>query len=80
MKTEHLIKKPEAAELLGVSMRTLEKLISRGALPAYKVGPKLVRLRVEDIERYLDSHKAAPAIEKAPAARACRYVPGMKVV
>lgn len=79
MKTT-LIKKPEAAQILGVSVRTLEKMIARGAIPAYKIGPKLVRLRREELEAYLDSHRAAPKPEKTPAARACRYVPGMKVV
>lgn len=79
MKTT-LIKKPEAAQILGVSVRTLEKMIARGAIPAYKIGPRLVRLRREELEAYLDSHRAAPQTEKAPAGRACRYVPGMKVV
>ena len=74
-----LLKKAEAAALLGVSMRTLEGLIKRGALPAYKIGPKLVRLRTEDIEIYLSGHRAAPAAEK-PAARPCGYVPGMRVI
>ena len=76
----NLIKKPEAAEKLGVSVRTLEKMIARGAIPAYKVGPKLVRLKAEDIERYIDSHQAAPTAKKSTASRPCRYVPGMKVV
>lgn len=75
-----LIKKPEAAEILGVSVRTLEKMISRGALPAYKIGPKMVRLRREDIDDYLESHRAAPVIRKVDPVRPCRYVPGMKVV
>lgn len=76
-----LITKPQAAQLLAVSVRTLEKMIKRGAIPAYKVGPKLVRLRSEDIEDYLNCHKAAPTKEKpAQPVRACRYVPGMRVV
>ena len=75
-----LIKKPEAADLLGVSVRTLEKMIARGAIPAYKVGPKMVRLRREDIDEYLESHRAAPLIRKIEPVRQCRYVPGMKVV
>ena len=75
-----LIKKPEAAEILGVSVRTLEKMIARGALPAYKIGPKMVRLRREDIDDYLESHRAAPVIRAIETTRPCRYVPGMKVV
>lgn len=76
-----LIRKPEAAQILGVSIRTLEKMVARGAIPAYKVGPKLVRLDRGDLERYLDGHRAAPVMEKPAApARPCRYVPGMDVV
>lgn len=78
--TTALIKKAEAAELLGISIRTLEKLIERGSLPAYRIGPKSVRLRREEIDAYLDSHRAAPMPRKTETARACRYVPGMKVV
>jgi excisionase family DNA binding protein len=79
MKTT-LIKKPEAAEILGVSVRTLEKMIARGALPAYRIGPKMVRLRREDIDDYLETHRAAPVLRKIEPVRPCRYVPGMKVV
>jgi excisionase family DNA binding protein len=78
--TTALIKKPEAADLLGVSVRTLEKMIARGAIPAYKVGPKMVRLRREDIDDYLENHRAAPVIRPVEVVRPCRYVPGMKVV
>ena len=76
-----LITKQQAAEQLCVSVRTLEGLIARGQLPAYKIGPKLVRLRPEDIEAYLAGHLAAPEQPKpATTGRVCRYVPGMKVV
>lgn len=75
-----LLKKPEAADFLGVSVRTLEGMIKRGVLPAYKIGPKSVRLRREDLDEYLAGHRAAPVIEKAAPVRPCRYVPGMKVV
>ena len=78
-----LITKKEAAERLSVSVRTLEGLIARGQLPAYKIGPKSVRLRPEDLEAYLAGHVvyARPKIMKpAETVRPCRYVPGMKVV
>ena len=78
--TTALIKKPEAADLLGISVRTLEKMIARGSLPAYRIGPKTVRLRREDIDASLESHRAAPVIRAVETARPCRYVPGMKVV
>ena len=79
MKTK-LIKKQEAAEMLGVSVRSLERMIARGALPAYKVGARLVRLRAEEVEAYLDKHRAAPQREKPQPERPCRYVQGMRVI
>lgn len=79
MKTR-LIKKQEAAEMLGVSIRSLERMIARGVIPAYKIGARLVRLRAEEVEAYLDNHRAAPKAEKPQSARACRYVQGMRVI
>ena len=78
--TTALIKKPEAADLLGISVRTLEGMIKRGVIPAYKIGPKTVRLRREDLDEYLAGHQAAPVIRAVETTRPCRYVPGMKVV
>ena len=75
------ITRQEAAEILGVSLRTLDGLIQRGGLPAYRVGARLVRLDVRDIEAYMSGRLVAPAPKKKPKpARPCRYVPGMKVV
>ena len=77
-----LITRKEAAERLTVSLRTLDGLIARGQLPAYRIGPKTVRLRTEDLDEYLSGHLvyAKPKVIKPPAAvRPCRYVPGMKV-
>ncbi len=76
-----LVTKSEAAEFLGVSVRTLERMCLRGVLPAYRIGPKAVRLSMEDIEDYVRGHLVAPQpVRKQAPARPCRYVPGMKVV
>jgi hypothetical protein len=40
----------------------------------------MVRLRREDIDDYLETHRAAPVLRKIEPVRPCRYVPGMKVV
>ena len=73
--------KQQAAAELQISVRTLEGLIKRGQLPAYRIGPKTVRLTTEDIEAYVRGHLVAPqAAKKAEPVRPCRYVPGMKVV
>lgn len=49
-----LLTKPEAAERLGVSIRTVERLVAGGRLPQLHVG-RAVRLRVSDLEAYVQS-------------------------
>lgn len=76
-----LITKKEAAERLTISVRTLEGMISRGAIPACRIGPKLVRIEEADLDAYLAAHRIVPQPkEQKPAPRPCRYVPGMRVV
>lgn len=45
----------EASELLGITLRTLYRLIDEGQLPAYKMG-RVIRLKVEDVEDYERRH------------------------
>lgn len=40
----------EAAELLGVTDRSIRNWIADGTIPAYRVGSKIVRIRARDIE------------------------------
>lgn len=40
----------EAAEWYGVSERTLRRRIAEGRLPAYRLGPRTIRVRAEDVE------------------------------
>ena len=40
----------EAAEMYGVSERTLRRRISEGRLPAYRIGPRAIRVSVADVE------------------------------
>ncbi len=49
----------EAAEQLGVSLRTVYRLIDGGELAAYQIG-RNIRVKEVDLERYLDSRKIAP--------------------
>ncbi len=75
------ITRQEAADRLNISLRTLDGLIARGAIPAYKVSARLVRLKDSDIEVYMAGQLVTPtAPVKKPSTRPCRYVPGMKVV
>lgn len=41
----------QAAERLAVSTRSIARYAKDGRLPAVKVGPRLVRFRLADIER-----------------------------
>jgi excisionase family DNA binding protein len=52
-----LITKSDAAELLGVSLRTIERLISAGRLPLVHV-EGAARVRVSDLEAYVQGLKA----------------------
>ena len=47
----------EACDYLKISLDTLERMIKRGDLPAYKVGPRQIRLKNTDIDKYIESHK-----------------------
>lgn len=77
----NLLTRKEAARRLTVSLRTLDSLIARGQLPAYRIGPKTVRIAEEDLDAYLEARRVAPARTRpAPITRPCLYVPGMKVV
>jgi excisionase family DNA binding protein len=43
----------DAAEQLGLSKRSLRRLISSGELPAYRVGAQSVRIKPADLEKAL---------------------------
>lgn len=43
----------EAAEHLGVTDRTLRRMIARGELPAYKLGTKMTRINEADLDACL---------------------------
>lgn len=48
------ISKRQAALVLGCSLPTLDTLIKTGRLPAYRLGPRSVRLRLTDVEALLE--------------------------
>lgn len=80
-----LITKAQAAEMLTISESSLSRLIQRGALPAYRVGARIVRLDRADVEAYVKGRQTRVVQPKRravaePAVRPCTYVPGMKVV
>ncbi len=49
-----------AAEYLGLSEFTLRRYVSLGFVPHLKLGPKLVRFNIQDLDKWLESRKVAP--------------------
>ena len=71
-----LITKSEAAEQLGVSLRTIERLIAAGHLPLVHV-EGAARVRVADLGAYvqgLDADKKPPVIRRVQMTTARRPV------
>lgn len=50
---------PEAAERLGITQRTLYRLIDEGQIPAYKMG-RVFRVKEGDIEVFLEHSRVTP--------------------
>jgi excisionase family DNA binding protein len=61
-----LITKSDAAEQLGVSLRTIERLISAGRLPLVHV-EGAARVRVSDLEAYVQGLEPDGGSNPAPA-------------
>lgn len=49
----------DAARQLGITARTLYRLINEGEIPAYKLG-RVLRLKLSDVETFLDSARVKP--------------------
>ncbi|MBU8810702.1 excisionase family DNA-binding protein [Mycolicibacterium goodii] len=43
----------EAAAVLGVTRRTVANMVNDGRLPAYRLGPRLTRLRLDEVKAAL---------------------------
>ncbi len=52
----------EAAELLAVSRKTIQRRIADGTIPTVRLGAKLVRIRRADLDRAL----SAPPMRRRP--------------
>ena len=50
---------PEAAERLGITQRTLYRLIDEGQVPAYKMG-RVLRVKASDLDVFLEGSRVAP--------------------
>lgn len=86
---DRLLKKAEAAEMLGVSGYTLDRIVAEGGLPMYKIRGSC-RYYEHEVAAYIAAHRTVRCAPAAPQPRrrtkkqqpaaARAYVPGMKVV
>ena len=68
---EPFVSPEQLAVHLNVSVDTIHRAIRTGALPAVRVGPRLLRVRTEDARQFLRPVDAAPnrPVKKRPAKR-----------
>lgn len=55
----HWMSTKEAAEHLGVTLRSLYRFIDEGMVTAYKFG-RVIRLQQADVDRFIESSRIAP--------------------
>ena len=55
----HWLGTQDAARHLGITARTLYRLIDEGEIPAYKLG-RVLRLKLKDVEAFLESARVQP--------------------
>lgn len=48
-----LITQQQAAKMLGLTVRTIRSLIADGTLKGYRIGPRTIRLRLDEVEAAL---------------------------
>ena len=71
--TEPLVTPDELAEYLKVSVDTIHRAIRAGDLPAMRIGPRLLRIRIEDARQFLrPAETASSRVLKLRARRRAR--------
>ena len=63
MSTKTPISSREAAEMLGVTPRTVVRLVERNEIPGFKVGD-VWRFYREDIQQYIDTQMRGRPLER----------------
>ena len=51
-----LVSLTEAAEILAVSVKTVRRYVAAGDLDAVRLGRRTIRVRVEALDRMIDTH------------------------
>jgi excisionase family DNA binding protein len=54
-----LLTQAEVAEVLGVSVQTVSRMVARGELETRRVGKRFVRVPAESLDRYLSEKGGA---------------------
>jgi excisionase family DNA binding protein len=54
--TRRLISIAEAAEILGVSTKTVRRFIASGDLEAVRLARRTIRIKTESLDRFIDAH------------------------
>lgn len=67
----------DAADILGIHVRTIQRMIKQNELRAYKVA-RCVRIREEDLQEYLDNNVVVPA--ESQKTERIKYQPGFRLV
>ncbi len=49
----------ETAEVLGISLRTIYRLVDDGQLPAYQIG-RVIRFKRDEVEAFIESTRIQP--------------------
>jgi excisionase family DNA binding protein len=69
---DDLLTPEEVANRYKVSVDTVHRAVRKGALPALRVGPKLIRIRAEDADRFAQPINSSDLAELASDSRRVR--------
>jgi excisionase family DNA binding protein len=54
--TRRLVSLPEAAEILGLSVKTVRRYIAAGDLDAVRLGRRTIRIKTDSLDRLIDAN------------------------
>lgn len=55
-RTRRLVSLTEAADILGLSVKTVRRYIASGDLDAVRLGRRTIRIKTDSIDRLIDAH------------------------
>jgi excisionase family DNA binding protein len=61
-----LLRPVEAAERMGVSLRSLMAWTAAGEIPAIRIGARCLRYSVDDLRAWIDAHRTGPLVPIGP--------------